>query len=180
MSEERPMMIRRSAALVLIFSLLGTPVFASDAASAAKAAVSSPAVAADVASDVASNVASNGASEDPFVPGLAPIQIGAPTRGAVLPLLYGSYAALQAFDAVSTLRGVKLGAQEANPMMTGVSRNPAGMWALKSGLTAASIVAAEHLWKQRRRGEAIALMVVANGIMAGVAARNAAVVNGLR
>jgi hypothetical protein len=114
------------------------------------------------------------------VPGLAPIQIGAPTRGAVLPLLYGSYAALQAFDAVSTLRGVRLGAQEANPMIAGVSRNPAGMWALKSGLTAASIVAAEHLWKQRRRGEAITLMVVANGIMAGVAARNAAVVNGLR
>ncbi|HEV3056780.1 MAG TPA: DUF5658 family protein [Vicinamibacterales bacterium] len=162
------MMIRRAAALVLIFSLLGTPAFASDAASAAKAPAPSPAAAADVA------------SEEPLVPGLAPIQIGAPTRGAVLPLLYGSYAALQAFDAVSTLRGVQLGAQEANPVMSGLSRNPAGMWALKGGLTAASIVAAEHLWKQRRRGEAIALMVVANGIMAGVAARNAAVVNGLR
>jgi hypothetical protein len=168
------MMIRRAAALVVIVSLLGTPVFASDATSAAKAAVSSPALAADVA------------SEEPDVPqagrlaALAPIQIGAPSRGAVLPLLYASYAGLQAFDATSTLRGVKLGAQEANPLMSGLSGNPAGMWALKAGLTAASIVASEHLWKQHRRGEAIALMVVANGIMAGVAARNAAVVNGLR
>jgi hypothetical protein len=174
MSEERPMIIRRAAALVLMFSLLGTPVLASDPASAVKAPVSSLALTADVS------------SEGPDVPqvdlrpALAPIQIGAPSRGAVLPLLYAGYAGLQAFDATTTLRGAKLGAQEANPLMSGLSGNPAGMWALKAGLTTASIVASEHLWKQHRRSEAIALMVVANGIMAGVAARNAAVVSGLR
>src|SRR5882762_1511582 len=137
MFKERPMFFRRASALVLTFSLLGTPAFASDPASPAKASIEGSAAAASVPLD------------EQLVPesrGLAPIRIGANSRGAVLPLLYGSYAALQAFDAVSTLRGTQLGAQEANPMMAGLSRNPAGMWALKGGLTAASIVAAEHLW----------------------------------
>ncbi len=97
------------------------------------------------------------------------------TRGAVLPALYVGYGALQAFDGFSTIYGVGHGAVEANPQMTGAAATPASVWALKAATTGAAIGVAEKLWRQNRRTQAIVLMVVANGVMATVAAHNAAV-----
>ena len=77
-----------------------------------------------------------------------PADFEAPSRGTALPILYQHIALLQSYDAVTTLRGVSVGGVEANPVMTGVSRSPAAMWAVKVGVTTASIVAAERLWQQ--------------------------------
>jgi hypothetical protein len=52
---------------------------------------------------------------------------------------------------------------------------PASIWALKAATTGAAIGVAEKLWRQNRRTQAIVVMVVANGMMASVAARNASV-----
>lgn len=100
-------------------------------------------------------------------------------RPSVLPALYVSLAALQAFDAYSTTAGLSRGAQEANPMMQGVAGNKAAFWAVKAGTTAASIWFAERMWKTNRVG-AIVTMVAVNGMMASVAARNASVLKAVR
>ena len=109
-----------------------------------------------------------------------PADFQVPSRGAALPALYGSLALLQAYDGISTLRGVSAGGVEINPMMAGVSKSPAAMWAVKAGVTTAAIVASEKLWKSRRRGQAVILMAIANGVMAGVALHNASVIQGVR
>ena len=111
---------------------------------------------------------------------LTPPAAAAASRGPVLPSLYASLAALQAFDAYSTSSALKRGAVEANPMMKSIAGNSAALWAVKGGTTAASIYFAERLWKQNRRMHAIALMAATNGLMATVAARNASVLRQLR
>jgi len=101
-------------------------------------------------------------------------------RPGVLPVLYVSLAGLQAYDGYSTLTGVRRGAGETNGLMKNVAGNPAAMWAVKGGVTAASIVLSERLWKQNRKVAAIVTMVATNGLMAAVAARNASVLHTLR
>ena len=101
-------------------------------------------------------------------------------RGSLLPTLYVSLSALNALDAHATTTGVRRGAVEANPLMRGVAGNPVATWAVKGGVTAASIVVAERLWRQNRRASAVAVMIISNGMMAAVAARNASVLQQTR
>jgi len=89
--------------------------------------------------------------------------------------LYSAFTALQAYDAYATTLGVARGAAEANPLTRGIAANPPLVWTLKAGTTAAAIIAAESLWRRHHRRQAIALMVITNGIATAVAARNAAV-----
>ncbi len=103
-----------------------------------------------------------------------------PTRPSMLPLLYASFIGLEAYDGYSTLRGTKGGAVESNPLLHGFTDNPLAVWAVKGASTFASIYAAERLWKRHRRAEAVAVMVVANGVMAAVAARNGSIVRAQR
>jgi uncharacterized protein DUF5658 len=111
---------------------------------------------------------------------LPAIELGQAKRPGSLSMLYASFASLQIFDAVSTLHGVQRGGAEGNPVVSGLVGNPAALWALKGGVSAASIAVAERLWRQHRRGASIATMVAANGVMAAVAARNASVLRNLR
>ncbi len=101
------------------------------------------------------------------------------SRPARLPALYVSFAALQAYDVYSTRQALAGGAREVNPLMQGVVGNPAAFWALKAGVTAGTIMAAERLWKTNKAA-AIGLMVASNGIAAMVAARNARTLRQLR
>ena len=94
--------------------------------------------------------------------------------------LYVSLGALQAFDGYSTLKGVNRGARESNVLVGGLAANPAAFWAVKAGSTAVSIYFAERLWRQHRRAEAITVMIVSNGVMAAIAARNASVLHSSR
>jgi len=109
-----------------------------------------------------------------------PGPIASEPRGPALPSLYATLIGLQAYDGYSTNRGLKNGASEANAVFGPLSRNPAAVWAVKGGTAFASIYVAERLWRKHRRGQAIAVMVVSNGVMAAVAANNAAILRGQR
>ncbi|MGB7219145.1 MAG: DUF5658 family protein [Vicinamibacterales bacterium] len=100
------------------------------------------------------------------------------SRPRALPALYVSLAALQAFDAYSTARGLSSGAQEGNPIMQHVARNTVGFVALKAATAVVPMVLAERMWKHNKVG-AIALMVAANGVAAVVGANNARVLHQL-
>ena len=100
-------------------------------------------------------------------------------RPALLPALYASYAALQAYDVYSTRQALGRGAREANPLMQGVVGNTGAFIAVKASLGIATIIAAERLWKTNKVA-AIAVMVASNGVSAIVAARNARTLQQLR
>jgi hypothetical protein len=100
-----------------------------------------------------------------------------PARPSLLLPLYASLGGLQACDGYFTLSGVRSGASESNPLMAGAARNPAVFWTLKGSATFASIYFSERLWRRHHRAEAVAVMIVSNGIMAAVAARNASVLS---
>jgi hypothetical protein len=101
-------------------------------------------------------------------------------RPMMLPALYGMSAALQGYDAYSTLTVLKHGGVEANPVMKGITKNPMAFIGLKAGVTAMSIMAAERMWKNNNRVGAIVTMVVTNGLMTAVAANNAKVLSRVR
>ena len=96
-------------------------------------------------------------------------------RGSVLPATYVGLIGLQVYDGYSTNRGLKNGASEANAVLGTISAHPAAVWAVKGGTAFASIFVAERLWRANHRGQAIAVMLVSNGVMAAVAANNAGI-----
>jgi hypothetical protein len=101
------------------------------------------------------------------------------SRPSALPMLYASYAALQAYDVYSTKEGLSRGAQEANPLMQGVVGNTGTFIAVKAAVGVATIVAAERLWKTNKPA-AIAVMIASNSVAAFVAAKNARTLRQLR
>lgn len=107
-------------------------------------------------------------------------QFKAPRRPMLLPSLYAGSVMLQGYDAYSTLTALRSGAAEANPLMKSITRSPAAFVALKAGVTMASILSAERMWKDNHRVAAVVMMVVSNGMMAAVAAHNASVLNRVR
>jgi len=147
-------------------------------------AVSVVAVPACAADNVAADTAAE-PSPTATVGSIASITGGAPattkwlplSRPRVLPALYAGSAGLQAFDAYSTLKGLSRGATEANPLMAGATGNPGVFIGIKAGVTAASILAAEQMWRNHHRVAAVALMAASNSFMAFVAAHNAAVLS---
>lgn len=101
------------------------------------------------------------------------------SRPKLLPALYVSYAALQAFDVFSTKQALSQGARETNPLMQGVVGNTGAFVAVKAAVAVGTIVAAERLWKTNKTA-AIAVMVASNSVAAIVAARNARTLRQLR
>jgi hypothetical protein len=90
--------------------------------------------------------------------------------GVLLPL-YASFAGLQALDAHSTLRAINSGATERNPLMTGVAGQPAALFALKAGTTAATIYLVERI-RPKNRVAAMAIMAGVNSFYAAVVIHN--------
>ena len=101
-------------------------------------------------------------------------------RPSILPALYVGSAVLQAFDAYSTLSGLKAGASEANPLMKSATSSPVAFIGIKATVTVASIMAAERMWRGHNRIGAIEVMAATNGMMAMVAAHNASVLSTIR
>jgi hypothetical protein len=143
-----------------------------------------PAAAAEAEAPRVESAAVDASAESSFGPdvdwSLPLVHLGGPKRGNLLPALYVSLSGLNAFDAYSTSRGLSGAASEANPLMRPVASSPAAVWMVKGGVTAASITVAERLWRQNRRASAIAVMVISNGMMAAVSARNASVLRAQR
>ena len=163
--------MRRTAAIVML------TVFGASAVPAAAAEGNGATSAASATAATATAERTLGADVDWS---LTPVKMNAPARGSVLPALYASLAGLQALDAYTTTIGLTRGATEGNVVMSGIAGNSAALWAAKGGATFASIYAAECLWKQHRRAQAIGVMIASNAIMAAVAAHNAALVRQLR
>jgi hypothetical protein len=92
-------------------------------------------------------------------------------RPALLPALYTSLAAVQAWDLYSTSMALKAGAHEANAAAAPFASNKASMLGLKLATTAGTILCTERMWKKNRVG-AVALMVAINGATAAVAMHN--------
>lgn len=101
-------------------------------------------------------------------------------RPAVLPALYASYAALQAYDVYSTRQALARGARETNSLMQGVVGHSSAFVALKAGVAAGTILAAERLWKNDKKAAAIGVMIASNAVAAIVASRNAKTLEHLR
>lgn len=101
-------------------------------------------------------------------------------RPALLPALYVSYAALQGYDIYSTRQALGRGARERNPLVQGVVGNPGAFIALKAGVAAGTILAAERLWKHDQKAAAIGVMIASNLVTAVVASRNAGTLRQLR
>jgi hypothetical protein len=108
--------------------------------------------------------------------GRLPGPMASAERGPMLPSMYVSLIGLQMYDGYSTNHGLQNGASESNAALGTLARHPAAVWTVKGATAFASIYVAERLWRQHRRGQAIVLMVVSNGIMAAVAANNAAII----
>jgi ABC-type sugar transport system substrate-binding protein len=85
--------------------------------------------------------------------------------------MHVSFAVLQALDVHSTLRAVTSNGHEANPLLGGVADNSAALSAIKAGVTAATILANERLWKTHRRA-ALILMAAENAAYLTIVAHN--------
>ena len=105
-----------------------------------------------------------------------PDQTPATVRPASLLPMYVALTGLQAYDGYSTLRGVGRGGSEQNPLVGGLAKQPAAFLTLKAVSTLTTIYAAEQLWRQHHRTQAVVLMAISNGVMVAVAARNASVI----
>ncbi len=151
------------AAITLTLTTAVVPAFAADRDAVATIA------------DTASSVSLAESLAGPTDPSLPSVRFGQPSRGGLLPALYVSLAGLNAFDAYSTSKGLGRGAVESNSVMKGVAGNPAALWAVKGGVTATSIFLAERLWRSNHKPQAVAVMIITNGMMAAVSARNAGV-----
>jgi len=156
-------MFRTAAVAILSFSLSSISVFAADAADRLI----------ETASEETSGAGTPLAGEVDW--SMKPAHVGdGMKRPAALGGLYASLAGLQVYDVMSTARGMKQGAREANPLMQGAVNNSAMFWSLKAATTALPIVMAEKMWKRNKVG-AVVMMAVANSVAVTVAANNARV-----
>ncbi|MEQ1726895.1 MAG: DUF5658 family protein [Vicinamibacterales bacterium] len=161
--------MRRLLIATLLGAALSTPAFAADVNDTRPAAlVIAPATIAAAASSTAANADLATRSDWKY------------GRPSMLPALYATSAALQGYDAYSTLTALKHGGREANPLMKGIVKSPAAFVAMKAGVTMASIMAAESLWKNNHRFGAIGLMLASNLMMGVVARHNSQVLSTLK
>src|SRR5688572_22091569 len=91
-------------------------------------------------------------------------------RGLLIPL-YVSFASLQMLDAHSTMRAMRAGGVEQNPMMRGLADKPAALVALKAGVAATTIALTDRM-RHRNKVGAIVLMAALNSAYAVVVAHN--------
>ena len=148
------MTIKTVGALAAIMTLTAST--AAQAAGNDEIAVVSPAVAAE-------NVT--------LAPAVTAIYQTQTQRPALLPALYATLGAVQAWDLYSTTTALKAGAREANPVAAPFASSTGSLVALKAATTAGTIFFAERMWRKNRVG-AFVLMGVINGTTAAVAMHN--------
>ena len=92
-------------------------------------------------------------------------------RPAILPALYVTLGAMQAWDIYSTRAAISAGAREANPAASPFSRHTGSMLGLKAATTAGTIFFAERMWKKNKVG-AVIMLIAINGATAAVSMNN--------
>jgi hypothetical protein len=93
------------------------------------------------------------------------------TRPAILPALYTTLAAVQAWDIYSTTLALKAGAKERNPISAPFAANPAALISLKLLSTASTMYFTERMWKTNRVAAVVVLAAI-NGATAAVSMHN--------
>jgi len=121
------------------------------------------------------------AEQQPRAPDTLLATISAPLDEAKRPVmlmpLYGSIAALQTFDVYTTIRAMRYGGREANPIVRNSLEMPLAISLVKGASTAAVLFAAERLWRQQHRTAAVIMMIGVNAGYAFLVAHNYAVVS---
>jgi len=92
-------------------------------------------------------------------------------RPAILPVLYATLGATQAWDVYSTRSALKSGAREANPATAAFSTNTGALTGMKVAATAGTILFAERMWKKNKVA-AILMLTAINGATAAVSMHN--------
>ena len=95
-----------------------------------------------------------------------PVRLAGPERPRLLVPLYFSMAMCQTLDFVSTQRGLNAGGQEGNPVMAPLMGSAGAVIAVKAGVSAMTIYAAERLWKHNRKAAVLTLIGVNIGYAA--------------
>jgi hypothetical protein len=93
------------------------------------------------------------------------------SRPPILPVLYMTFGAMQAWDIYSTTAALKAGVREGNPVAASVAGNPASLIALKVMSTAGTIYFTERMWKNNRVAAVIVLAAI-NGATAAISLHN--------
>lgn len=93
--------------------------------------------------------------------------------------LYASTVVMQALDVHSTLLALDRGAVEANPLMSGATRNKAAFIAIKAGVAFSSVMAARNMSK-RNKVAAVLTLVAINSAYAMIVNHNYRVARGMR
>ena len=94
--------------------------------------------------------------------------------------MYRTAGLLQAYDCFSMPKAIAANHVAPNPMMAPLVNHPSLVIAAKAGMTIAPIAAAENPWRTNHHRQAIAMLIVSNGLMAAVGAHNAMVLRGQR
>jgi hypothetical protein len=166
--------------MLSVTALYAATPLATDAAASTAAAVADDApTAAQPASPAGADASIGNSAPLQPVPLFAPRSVRATHRPAALVPLYVSFAALQAFDARSTMTALGHGAAEANPLLGRITDHSGAFLALKMGAAAGTIFVTEKLWKQNPAA-AVALMVGLNSAYAIIVAHNYRVAQGMR
>ena len=94
-------------------------------------------------------------------------------RRAVLSSLYAVTGVVQSYDGILTMRVLRAGGVEANPLMKPVTRSEGTMLGVKIAAAVATVIGTETLWQDNHRVAAIVTGLVANSAMAMIARHNA-------
>ncbi len=96
-------------------------------------------------------------------------------RRTILSSLHAVTGVVQTYDGMLTMRVLRAGGVEANPLMKPVTRNEGVMLGVKIAAAVATVIGTETLWHDNHRLAAIVTSVVANSAMAMIARHNAQV-----
>jgi len=94
-------------------------------------------------------------------------------RRAVLASLHAVTGVVQTYDGILTMRVLRAGGVEANPLMKPVTRNEGTMLGVKIAAAVATVIGTETLWRDNHRVAAIVTALVANSAMAMTVRHNA-------
>ena len=100
-----------------------------------------------------------------------------PRGSAILTSLYAATAVMQALDVHSTMKALDAGAVEANPLMSGVTKNRGAFMATKAAVAAGTVFAVQRIAK-RNKVAAILTGIAINSAYAMVVRHNYRIARG--
>ena len=108
-----------------------------------------------------------------LTPALQPNPVPAALRSSSPPLhaLQISFGALQALDVYSTVRGLRMGSGEANPLVRGIARDPLALATVKAAAATSSLLLIGRV-ARTHRAAAVVTLVAMNAAYSLIVAHN--------